>query len=122
MSSGLASDEVAEDYKNSLEDLTFNSRWEISNLTVIAKENMDHALAISRVIENHIKSVRNLSLLMSNFNLNDRVLYFTMLCNTSLPDCVFLLPDAMNLTKYADGNDVRLLLIENFRRFTCSIL
>ncbi|KAH0564810.1 hypothetical protein GP486_001799 [Trichoglossum hirsutum] len=56
MSSGLASDEVAEDYKNSLEDLTFNSRWEISNLTVIAKENMDHALAISRAIENHIKS------------------------------------------------------------------
>lgn len=63
MASGLASDEVAEDYKNSLEDLTLNSRYEISNLTVIAKENMDHALAISKVIENHIRNVGLMSLL-----------------------------------------------------------
>ena len=57
MATGIASDEVAEDYKNSLDDLTLNSRYEISNLTVIAKENVDHALAISRVIENHIRNV-----------------------------------------------------------------
>lgn len=57
MSVGLPSDEVAEDYKNSLEDLTLNSRYEISNLTVIAKENTEHAMAISRVLENHIKNV-----------------------------------------------------------------
>ncbi|KAI9716535.1 MAG: hypothetical protein M1812_005266 [Candelaria pacifica] len=54
MSSGAPSDEVAEDYKNSLEDLQLNSRYEISNLTVIAKENTEHAMAISRVLENHI--------------------------------------------------------------------
>ncbi len=57
MSSGLPSDEVAEDYKNSLEDLAMNSRYEISNLTVIAKENTEHAMAISRVLENHIRNV-----------------------------------------------------------------
>lgn len=57
MSSGLASDEVAEDYKNSLEDLTNNDRFQISNLTVIAKENTEHAMAISRVLENHIRTV-----------------------------------------------------------------
>jgi len=57
MSSGLASDEVAEDYKNSLEDLTTNDKFQISNLTVIAKENTEHALAISRVLENHIRTV-----------------------------------------------------------------
>ena len=57
MSVGLPSDEVAEDYKKALEDLTANSRYEISNLTVIAKENTEHALAISRVLENHIKNV-----------------------------------------------------------------
>ena len=57
MSAGLPSDEVAEDYKTSLEDLVINSRYEISNLTVIAKENTEHAMAISRVLENHIKSV-----------------------------------------------------------------
>ncbi|KAA6409587.1 MAG: mRNA cleavage factor complex component Pcf11 [Lasallia pustulata] len=56
MSVGLPSDEVAEDYKNSLEDLTMNSRYEISNLTVIAKENTEHAMAISRVLENHIRN------------------------------------------------------------------
>jgi pre-mRNA cleavage complex 2 protein Pcf11 len=57
MSSGLASDEVAEDYKNSLEDLTTNDRFQISNLTVIAKENTEHAMAICRVLENHIRTV-----------------------------------------------------------------
>jgi pre-mRNA cleavage complex 2 protein Pcf11 len=57
MSHRLPSDEVAEDYKNSLEDLTMNSRYEIANLTVIAKENLDHAVAIARVLENHIKTV-----------------------------------------------------------------
>lgn len=57
MSSGLASDEVAEDYKNSLEDLKTNDRFQISNLTVIAKENTEHAMAISRVLENHIRTV-----------------------------------------------------------------
>ncbi|KAI5305992.1 hypothetical protein KEM56_002615 [Ascosphaera pollenicola] len=56
MSSGLASDEVAEDYKNSLEDLKTNDRFQISNLTVIAKENTEHAMAISRVLENHIRT------------------------------------------------------------------
>ncbi|KAL4928249.1 putative mRNA cleavage factor complex component Pcf11 [Aspergillus undulatus] len=56
MSATLASDEVAEDYKNSLEDLTTNDRFQISNLTVIAKENTEHAMAISRVLENHIRT------------------------------------------------------------------
>lgn len=55
--STLASDEVAEDYKSSLEDLKVNDRFQINNLTVIAKENTEHAMAISRVLENHIRSV-----------------------------------------------------------------
>lgn len=65
MSSGLASDEVAEDYKNSLEDLTTNDRFQISNLTVIAKENTEHAMAISRVLENHIRTVGGLCFSLS---------------------------------------------------------
>jgi pre-mRNA cleavage complex 2 protein Pcf11 len=52
---GTPSDEVAEDYRKALEDLTMNSRYEISNLTVIAKENTEHALAISEALKNHIK-------------------------------------------------------------------
>lgn len=48
-------DEVAEDYRKALEDLTMNSRYEISNLTVIAKENTEHALSISEALKNHIK-------------------------------------------------------------------
>jgi len=56
MSYGV-SDEVAEDFKLALEDLTMNSRYEISNLTVIAKENTEHALAISEALKDHIKRV-----------------------------------------------------------------
>lgn len=52
---GAPSDEVAEDYRKALEDLTMNSRYEISNLTVIAKENTEHALSISEALKNHIK-------------------------------------------------------------------
>jgi pre-mRNA cleavage complex 2 protein Pcf11 len=59
---GISSDEVAEDYRKALEDLTMNSRYEISNLTVIAKENTEHALAISEALKNHIKRVRTTSL------------------------------------------------------------
>lgn len=55
--SGLSSDELAEDYKASLEDLSFNSRYEISNLTVIARENIHAAQAIARTLEQHIHSV-----------------------------------------------------------------
>jgi len=55
--SGLPSDEVAEDYKGSLEDLMSNDRYQISNLTLIAKENIEHAEAISRVLQNHINRV-----------------------------------------------------------------
>lgn len=50
-----ASDDVAEDFKLALEDLTMNSRYEISNLTVIAKESTEHALAISEALKEHIK-------------------------------------------------------------------
>ncbi len=60
--SGLPSDEVAEDYKGSLEDLVTNDRYQISNLTLIAKENIEHAEAISRVLQKHINRLRPTSL------------------------------------------------------------
>jgi pre-mRNA cleavage complex 2 protein Pcf11 len=46
--------EVAEDYRLALEDLNANTRFEISNLTVIARENTEHALVIAEVLEKHI--------------------------------------------------------------------
>ncbi|TGZ85182.1 hypothetical protein EX30DRAFT_18047 [Ascodesmis nigricans] len=52
--SGLSSDDLTEDYKASLEDLSANSRFEISNLTVIARENIHAAQSIARVLEQHI--------------------------------------------------------------------
>ena len=63
MSSGYSTDvlatseEVAEDYKSSLEFLITNDRYSINNLTVIAKENIEHAEAICRVIDEHIRNV-----------------------------------------------------------------
>lgn len=59
--SGGSSAEVAADFEESLKDLQSNNRYEISNLTVIAKENTEHAQAISRVLETHIKTVRQAS-------------------------------------------------------------
>jgi len=54
-------DDVAEDYRQALEDLTLSSRIEIATLTNIARENAIHGLAIVEVLTNHIKKV-NLSL------------------------------------------------------------
>ena len=62
MSGGVPSDEVAEDYKASLEFLVSNDRYVINNLTVIAKENTEHADAISKVLEEHIRTVSPKSL------------------------------------------------------------
>ena len=56
--SGASSAEIAEDFADSLKDLQANNRTDIGNLTVIAKENTEHAQAISKSIENHIKTVR----------------------------------------------------------------
>ncbi|KAF2145890.1 uncharacterized protein K452DRAFT_294529 [Aplosporella prunicola CBS 121167] len=56
--SSLASDEVAADFRDALQDLKMNSRAEITNLTIIAKENTEHAQAISRELENHVRSTR----------------------------------------------------------------
>jgi len=54
---GLQSAEVAADFKDSLQDLQINDRYQISNLTIIAKESTEHAMAISRVLEAHIRTV-----------------------------------------------------------------
>lgn len=50
--------EVAEDYRLALEDLSSNMRFEISNLTVIARENTEHALTIADVLQQHILKVK----------------------------------------------------------------
>ena len=59
ISGGNASAAVSEDFADSLRDLTQNNRYEISNLTIIAKENTEHAQAISKALESHIKTVRH---------------------------------------------------------------
>jgi pre-mRNA cleavage complex 2 protein Pcf11 len=68
ISGGNASAAVSEDFADSLRDLTQNNRYEISNLTIIAKENTEHAQAISKALESHIKTVRHQSALMRNSN------------------------------------------------------
>jgi len=49
-----ATPEVAADFADSLQDLKMNNQYEISSLTIIARENAEHAMAISQVLENHI--------------------------------------------------------------------
>jgi len=56
--SAPTAEEVAADFKDCLNDLQMNNRYEISNLTIIAKENIDYAQALSKALENHIRTVR----------------------------------------------------------------
>lgn len=57
LSGASTSAEVAADFGESLKDLQNNNRYEISNLTIIAQENTEHAQAISKALESHIKTV-----------------------------------------------------------------
>lgn len=63
MSYSQGPDDIAEDFKVALQELSMNSRYEISNLTMIAKENTEHAFAISESLKLHIKTVGHFSIL-----------------------------------------------------------
>ncbi|CAA9963573.1 mRNA cleavage factor complex component Pcf11 [Pyrenophora teres f. maculata] len=54
----LPAAEVAADFRDALQDLKMNSRPEISNLTLIAKENTEYAEAISNELDKHIRTTR----------------------------------------------------------------
>jgi hypothetical protein len=76
------SDGVAEDFRQALLDLTMNSRYEISNLTVIARENTEHAYAISEALKLHIKQVGSfISSWRDGFQLSGFMLSFPKSCN-----------------------------------------
>jgi len=49
--------DVALDFADSLKDLQQNNRYEIGNLTTIARESTEHAQEISKALEDHIKTV-----------------------------------------------------------------
>ncbi|KAI0397155.1 hypothetical protein F5Y17DRAFT_416478 [Xylariaceae sp. FL0594] len=55
MTSYTESEAVAKDFREALEDIQTIGRPEISNLTIIARENIEHALAISGALVDHIK-------------------------------------------------------------------
>jgi pre-mRNA cleavage complex 2 protein Pcf11 len=63
----LPAAEVAADFRDALQDLRMNSRPEISNLTLIAKENTEYAQAISTELEQHIKSVSHTDTCLSSW-------------------------------------------------------
>jgi len=51
------SDDIRHDFEASLDELTFNSKPLITNLTIIAQENIQDAEIIARVIETRISKV-----------------------------------------------------------------
>jgi pre-mRNA cleavage complex 2 protein Pcf11 len=85
MNYGTASDDVAESFREALLDLNMNSRYEISNLTVIAKENTEHALAISEALKSHIKQVGQVSL-VNHTRMSSKLLFITWL--NSIMSCL----------------------------------
>ncbi|KAI0153272.1 hypothetical protein GGR57DRAFT_513087 [Xylariaceae sp. FL1272] len=46
---------IAQDFREALEDIQTIGRAEISNLTIVARENLEHALSISSALVDHIK-------------------------------------------------------------------
>lgn len=52
--------EVIEDYQSALDGLTMNSRFEITNLTQIARDLTNYAFPIAETLEQHIKKVGGL--------------------------------------------------------------
>lgn len=51
------SKEIVEEYSSSLSDLTINSKPLINMLTMLAEDNVDHASAIVKAVENHLLKV-----------------------------------------------------------------
>ena len=51
------SEDFVADFREALDDLQMNNRYDIQNLTMIARENTEHALAISQALQDHIKRV-----------------------------------------------------------------
>lgn len=52
--------DIASDFEDALKDLQRPDKFAIENITNVARESTEHAQAISRVLENHIKTVRRL--------------------------------------------------------------
>ena len=50
----MTAQEVADEYRSSLSDLTLNSKPLITMLTMLAEENLEHASVIVKVIEEQI--------------------------------------------------------------------
>lgn len=49
--------EIAEEYASSLADLTVNSKPLINMLTILAEENIEHAVVIVETVEKHLEKV-----------------------------------------------------------------
>ncbi len=50
-------EEAIDEYKSSLDDLTFNSKPHINMLTMLADDYREHASEIVEVIEQHLEKV-----------------------------------------------------------------
>ena len=62
-------EEIVEEYRSSLSDLTFNSKPLISMLTMLAEDNAQYATEIVQVIEAHIQKVYLFTIhLLGNFS------------------------------------------------------
>lgn len=77
------SEALLEDFREALEGLQMNSRFEIQNLTQIARESTEDALGISQALQDHIKRVGQFFDTTPQYCLHSAL--FTICCHVEKP-------------------------------------
>lgn len=71
--STMSLNDIANLFRDDLNDLTTNDRWQIQTLTVIARDHIEAAHEISEVLEKHIRTVSSFVMYTALTNASPRV-------------------------------------------------
>jgi len=80
-------DDPLDEYRSSLEDLTFNSKPHINVLTILAEENKDHAEKVVQLVEDRLYKVKIACFIFISYYLSNT--YDMLLINTLNPHIYF---------------------------------
>ena len=80
-------DDPLDEYRSSLEDLTFNSKPHINVLTILAEENKDHAEKVVQLVEDRLYKVKIACFIFISYYLSNT--YVILPINTLNPHVYF---------------------------------